>query len=316
MFEQIAGILHVDWVVLQRATTTWLNGGNPYAALGGPHDPHPFAGAFAYPPFALTWLCLFTPLGKAGFWVWSALELCGWWLLVRRTRPGQIALLMWSPVIVHLLLGQSTLAVVLALWAAYEIPAEKRINWARGALLAFALTKPQTALLPLLWLLYNERRGEHRSTLWAGLLGTFALLCLPPTLRDPGIWTKWLAALSGYQSHQQFQTLWRGWGLVTLPVVLLLWSRQWRAEPDRQWQKNPWPWLLTIALFPQAAVYSSVTLLPAIRPRSGYAALGGLAVSSVLISPITALTQPLFFSGHLLAGWLMNGGFAARGRAG
>jgi hypothetical protein len=190
------------------------------------------------------------------------------------------------------------------------LPATARNNWLRGFLLAFALTKPQTALLPLAWLLWNERSAPQRFSLWGGLALGLLLLALPPTLRHPGIWRDWMGALGGYRGHQQFLPIWQGYGLFLLLPVTYLWWRQWKAQRKADWRENPWPWFLTIALFPQAAIYSAVTLLPALRPRSGYAVLGGLGLSSVLITPITAFTQPLFFAGHLLSGWIINGGTA------
>jgi flagellar biosynthesis protein FliR len=45
-----------------------------------------------------------------------------------------------------------------------------------------------------------------------------------------------------------------------------------------------------------------------LRPQQGYWTIAVLALSSILIGLGTGFTLPLILSGHLLAGWMINGG--------
>ncbi len=181
MFEEIQKLFQIDWRIFMAGAEAWLGGRNPYATLSAEFS----AGAFAYPPTALTWLALFVPLGALGFYIWTGLELLLWWLLIRKECRAQLLLLCWSPLILHLVEGQSSLMVVLVLWAATR--AERR-GWLWGLALAWALTKPQVAIVPLLWLLWQDRASALRWRLLGGLVLGTALLALPPTLISPGIW--------------------------------------------------------------------------------------------------------------------------------
>ena len=104
---------------------------------------------------------------------------------------------------------------------------------------------------------------------------------------------------------------WQGFGLLVLLPAAWLW---WRYPPEKcdNAPGSVWPWWLTAALFPQGSIYPAVAILPVLRPRGNYWTIAGLALSSILISPVTGFTLPLFLSGHLLAGWMINGGPAAR----
>ena len=57
-----------DWQIFMAAVAQWSHGGNPYRALVQLSLP---GGAFAYPPTALTWMCLFLPFGSGSFYVWT-----------------------------------------------------------------------------------------------------------------------------------------------------------------------------------------------------------------------------------------------------
>lgn len=299
MFDQIRTIFAIDWRIFQTATSVWWQGGNPYGVLSPEFGA---AGAFAYPPTALTWLSLFLPLGGAAFWVWSLLSLVAWSLTGFRK---QAVLLVWSPVLVQFILGQSTLLVVLVIWMVYR--AERR-GWGCGLLLAFAMTKPQTALLPIAWLLWCERKAPFARQLWAGLLIGTLLLTLPPTLRDPGIWRDWLHSLGAYRHRIQQTAPWQGFGPCLLLPAAWLWHLQQKQTSANSPLQSIWPWWLTVALFPQTGLYPAVALLPVLHPRGNYWTIGGLALSSLLIAPVNGFTLPLILSGHILAGWLINGG--------
>lgn len=291
-------LLSVDWDILMTAVHQWLYGGNPYGSLshrlGTP-------GAFAYPPTALTWLSLFVPFGTAGYYFWTALQLGGWWLLIRRSLRSQIMILFWSPLIFHLLLGQTTLMVVLVVWAATK--ARQRGFW-WGVALAWAMTKPQAALLPVLWILWHERSHPHRHLLWSGVIAGSAALALPPTLMNPGIWLDWLHALGDYRARTLQMAPWQGFGLPILLAAFLLWYHRNRGNQNAA----GWQWWFSAAVMPQNALYSSVALIPLLRPKLNYWTIAGLALSSVLIGPATEITLPVILSGHILAAWFISGG--------
>jgi hypothetical protein len=298
LVERIAPIYAFDWNIFITAAGQWLAGGNPYALLS-PELGHP--GAFAYPPTALTWLSLFVPLGAAGFYVWTVAQLVGWWLIIRRKEPMQMVLLFWSPLVFHLFVGQSTLAVVLVLWAATQ--AKKRGFW-WGMALAWTLTKPQVALLPIAWLLWSDRRGDDRIQLWVGIVTGSVALALPPTLLNPGIWGLWLHSLVDYRARVLQMAPWQGFGM---PVVLLagvLWYyRNRHSQKDAGWQ-----WWLSAAIIPHTALYETIPLLPLLKPQRNYWTIAGLGLAALLIGPVTEMTLPLILSGHVFCAWLISGG--------
>lgn len=297
MFDELGKLFQIDWRIFMAGAEAWLGGHNPYGPLSADFS----AGAFAYPPTALPWLALFVPLGGLGFYVWTALELLLWWLIVRRGDRSQLLLLCWSPLILHLVEGQSTLAVVLALWAAYR--AERR-GWLWGLALAWALTKPQVAIVPLLWLLWQDRRSPLRWRLWGGILLGTALLALPPTLLRPQIWAEWLASLPAYRERILQMGAWQGPSVVLFALAAYLWHRG---------RRGGWQWWLAAGLFPQTSFYCVVALMPMLRPRRDYWLLAGLALAGVAQGPMSALVLPWILSIHLLAAWMVAGG--PRGRA-
>lgn len=298
MMNTWSQLFSVDWDILTTATHLWLLGGNPYGPLSPGVD---LPGAFAYPPTALTWLTLFEPFGTVGFFLWTALQLGGWWFLIRNHFRSQLILLCWLPLVFHLLLGQTTLAIVLVLWAATM--ATKRGFW-WGMAVAFALTKPQAALLPVLWLLWHDRRLSYHYLFWLGILSGTIALALPPTFHNPGIWIDWFQSLTDYRSRTMQMVPWQGFGLPVLFVAFLLWYHRNRGRQARA----GWQWWLSAAIFPQTALYSTVVLLPLLRPKMNYWTIVGLGIASLLIGPATEITLPIILSGHLLAAWFICGG--------
>lgn len=287
-----------DWQIFMEAVKQWSHGGNPYKALV--HISLP-GGAFAYPPTALTWMCFFLPFGSGSFYVWTIVQMGVWWLLVRRQPRSKLILLIWAPLLFNLLLGQTTMAIVLALWAATM--AERRGFW-WGTAIAWALTKPQTALLPTLWLLWQDRHLPHRHLFLAGILVGTVTLALPPTLINPGIWMSWLSSLSTRNNLLLLKAPWQGFGSLILLAATILWFRKNRGNQTTA----GWQWWFSAALFPQSSLYSSVVLLPLLNPQKNYWTLGGLALSSLLIGPATEITLPIILSGHILAAWFICGG--------
>jgi hypothetical protein len=288
----LSELFQIDWRIFMAGTQAWLAGGSPYGRLSDEFS----AGAFAYPPTALTWLALFTLLGPLGYYVWTLLQLGGWWALIKDERPSQILLLAWSPVILHLVEGQSTLPVVLLLWGALRAP-RRGLLW--GLAIAWALTKPQAALFPLLWLLWLDRASPTRYRLWAGIaLGTL-LLALPPTLRDPGIWGDWLASLPAYRERILQMAAWQGPSVALLALATYLWHRSGNGE---------WHWWATATLFPQTSYYALVALIPAMRLRLGPRVVAGLALAALLQLPPSEIILPWLLAAHALLAWLIAGG--------
>jgi hypothetical protein len=195
--------------------------------------------------------------------------------------------------VLHIVLGQSTLPVILVLWAAYR--AERR-GWLWGLAIAWALTKPQAAILPTLWLLWQDRASPLRWQLLGGIAIGTLLLALPATLRDPQIWSEWLASLATYRGRVLQMAAWQWPGTVVLVLAGYLW---WRSRI------GGWQWWLTAAIFPHTSFYDTVVLLPVLRPRQNGWTLAGLALAGILQGPMNATTLPLILAGQLLAGWMI-----------
>lgn len=144
-----------DWRMFMAALRHWHAGGDPYGPftgfLGAAHHP----GAFGYPPPALV---LASPLALLPwqltgllFVLASAVAFERW---ARRSsgRSGLPWLLLWLPLVQGLMLGQTTLLVLVGLLFAELYHREGRERSA-GLLLALAVLKPQVAILPAAWLL-------------------------------------------------------------------------------------------------------------------------------------------------------------------
>ena len=246
--NEFATLYQIDWRIFMAGAEAWLQGRNPYGALSADFS----AGAFAYPPTALPWLALFAPLGGIGFYLWTALELALWWLLIRKTYRSQLLLLCWSPLI--LVEGQSSLMVILVLWAASR--AERR-GWLWGLALAWALTKPQVAIVPLLWQLWQDRASPLRGRLWGGIVLGTLLLALPPTLMNPAIWNDWLISLTSYRGRILQMGAWQGPSVALFALAAYLWHRS---------RRGGWQWWLAAGAFPQTSYYCMVALMPALHP--------------------------------------------------
>jgi hypothetical protein len=304
MFELLRSIFQIDWDIFMAGAQSWLQGQSPYARLASPTFGNFGPGAFAYPPTALPWLALFVPLGGLGYYVWTLLELALWWWIIRKDRPSQLLLICWSPLILHIVEGQSTLMAILVAWAAARAPQR---GWLWGLALAWALTKPQAAIVPVLWILWADRNSPQRARLWGGIaLGTL-LLALPPTIMNPGIWSDWLASLTAYRARILQMGAWQGPSVVLFALAAWLWYRS---------RRGGWQWWLAAGAFPQTSFYGMVALMPALRPRPNNWTLAGLALAGVLQGPMqldladgTSLVfLPWILCGHLLAAWMIAGG--------
>jgi hypothetical protein len=236
--------------------------------------------------------------------VWTMLELVLWWLLIRKERRSQLLLLCWAPMILHLVEGQSTFMAVLVLWAAARAP---RRGWLWGIALAWSMTKPQAAIVPLIWLLWRDRQSLDRWRMWAGLAAGTVLLALPPTLIRPSIWSDWLGSLPAYRERILQMAAWQGPSVVVFALAAFLWYRS---------RQGGWQWWLAAGAFPQTSFYSMVALIPVLRPRPNYWMLAGLALAGVLQGPMSLeltggrvlLLLPWILCGHLIAAWMIAGG--------
>ena len=292
MNNSVRSVFQVDWHIFMAGVQTWLEGRSPYAQLNADFS----AGAFAYPPTALPWLALFLPLGAWWYYVWTALQLGGWWLIARRHGRSQLALLVWTPLMLNVYLGQNTLAVVLIVWAATRA---KQRGWWWGLALALAMTKPQVALVPGLWLLWHDRHAQGRWRLWSGIVVGTLVLALPPTIMKPGIWIDWLVSLGTYRDRVLQVGAWQGASVVVLLLAAYVWHHSGRGG---------WQWWVAAGLFPHVSYYSIVALLPVLQPRQHYWTLGGLALAGLCVGPVTEVTLSWLLAVHMLAAWMINGG--------
>jgi hypothetical protein len=285
-------LYQADWRMFMAGAAAWLDGRNPYGDLSREFS----AGTFAYPPTALPWLALFFFSGAAGFYLWSLLELLLWWQLIRKDLRLQAVLLLWTPMMLHFVLGQVTLAITLVIWAAAR--AERR-GFLWGLVLAWALSKPQVSLIPVGFLLFRDRSAASRWSLWTGIFVGTLLLALPAIYVRPGIWLEWLISLSSFRSRLLQLAPWQGLSAILVLLVLALWYRS---------RRGGFEWLLAGAVFPQTSFYSTVVLVPALRPSTSYWSLGGFALAAVLQGPVSKSTLPWLLSAHLLAAWMISGG--------
>jgi len=303
MFTQLQEMYARDWNVLMAAASSWLHGGNPYGALRADWAP----GAYAYPPTTLPWLALIALLGGFSFYIWTGLQFYVWWRLIRNTVPTQLLLICWAPLPINCISGQTTLAVVLLLWAAYRA-GEKGWKTKKGTSTAFwwgmALSitsmKPQVALFPVLYLLWQYRQAAQRWQLAGGIVAGLVAAALPPTLANPQIWSDWLVGVQQYRKLNTLATPWQEpLALVMVMTATYLWYRS---------RRGGWQWWLPAALLPQNAVYSMLLLMPAMRPQTNYWSIAGLAMAGVLVAPVEPLTLPFILASQLLAVWMITGG--------
>jgi hypothetical protein len=192
---------------------------------------NPYAVEFSrYPPATAFFFALFGLLPfVASFVVWSTFNVGLYLYGLRRARLGWkgLAWLLYTPFLFNLLTGQID---VIFWWAAFYLvkdsssaPDAPRKTWEawRPALAAAFLTlKPQLAAVLLPWYLVRWLRGE-RGLLWRWL-GITALIHALPLLYDPGIYGRWLAALSGVSEMKMGVSAGVfALGLLGLPTLLL-----------------------------------------------------------------------------------------------
>ncbi|NTV65668.1 MAG: DUF2029 domain-containing protein [Oscillochloris sp.] len=224
----------IDWQLVIAAVRFWLVGGDPYGPFPRLNGEMTFVGAFAYPPPVLLLgvpLALLPPV-LSGLLV-MGLAVVGFEVWARQSggrRSALIWLPLWLPLAQGLWIGQLTLISLVGL-ALAELAARQRKDRLAGMLLALAILKPQTVLLPVAWLLVVALR-ERRWALLASFAALSAALWLAPLLvAGPQIYTQWLVGLDGYdQFLPNRPLLFPPFGPLLGGLALLLWRRHGRSD--------------------------------------------------------------------------------------
>ncbi|NTW97424.1 MAG: DUF2029 domain-containing protein [Oscillochloris sp.] len=224
----------IDWQLVVAAVRFWLAGGDPYGPFPRLNGQITFVGAFAYPP---PLLLLGVPLALLPYWLSGALmtllAVVGFEVSARRSGAGRSALIwlvLWLPLAQGLWIGQLTLISLVGLVLA-ELAYRRGQDRLAGLLLALAILKPQTAILPAAWLLVVALRGRR----W-GLLASFAALSAalwlgPILVSGPQIYAQWLVGLDGYdQFLPNRPLLFPPLGPLLGAMALLLWQRHGRGD--------------------------------------------------------------------------------------
>ncbi|PDW00144.1 glycosyltransferase 87 family protein [Candidatus Chloroploca asiatica] len=260
--------LFVDWRLLVGATQYWLAGGDPYGAYILPDGLTFEPGWFAYPPPVLLILIPLTVfpwfitgllvqiLAVVGFEYWS------------RQTTGQMTLVwmvLWLPLLQGVVLGQTTLLVVVVLLLA-EFARRQGLLVAAGLLLALAILKPQAVALPVLWLLSLALIRGQWSLLVAFFLSSLLLWGTTLLLAGPEIYLWWLRGLQAYRSILPNRPLLfppAGWLLGGM--ACFLWYRYGRGDPFGL------ALLVNTLIYPLSVVYVALALAPVVmrwRPQT------------------------------------------------
>jgi hypothetical protein len=234
---------------------------------------------WVYPaPFYTTFCLPYHYAGSLLLWVWMLLPFALTLWLAR----GRAAVLVYPPLFVLLLLGQSTwLILPLYMLAAHQNDDRSVPLW-YGLVFGLGVFKPHIAVLPALWLLYRWRYQWR--VLLVGVL-TAMLLVLPSFLIRPGWLLEWLPKGRGF-APQSLATIasipvklggwtWLDdigpgvqalvWGFCLLVGVLVFFLLRWRRG-----QLALYDWVLLFAFVnPVMNDYDLIVLLPFIanRPR-------------------------------------------------
>ncbi|NCC32907.1 MAG: DUF2029 domain-containing protein [Chloroflexia bacterium] len=253
--------LFVDWRLLVGAAQHWLAGGDPYGAYMLPDGLTFEPGWFAYPPPVLLLLIplTFFPWFVTGLVV-QGLAIIGFEFWSRQTtgRITLVWLFLWLPLAQGLVLGQTTLLVVVMLLLA-EFARRQGHLVAAGILLALAILKPQTVALPVLWLLSASLMMRQRSLLVAFFLTSLGLWGTMLILAGPEIYLWWLQGLQAYRSILPNRPLLfppAGWLLGGL--ALFLWYRYGRGDSFGL------ALLVNTLIYPLSVVYVALALAPVV----------------------------------------------------
>jgi hypothetical protein len=226
-------IFFTDWQLVIEAVRVWMAGGNPYAAFRHPDGHMLFVGAFAYPPATLL---LGAPLALLPAWLSgllvALLSVVGFEVVARQGggRSALIWLPLWLPLAQGLWIGQLTLISVVGL-ALAERAYRRQQDGVAGLLIALAILKPQTVLLPAAWMLLTALR-ERRWVVLASFASLSAALWGGALLvSGPQIYGQWLLGLEGYdQFLPNRPLLFPPFGPLLGVMALLLWHRHGRGD--------------------------------------------------------------------------------------
>ncbi len=296
-----------DWQIVIGAVRYWLAGGDPYGSFpssrGTPYHP----GAFAYPPPALL---LGAPLALLPWWLSGILimllSIIGFEYWGRRSS-GTICvpwLMLWVPLAQGLWIGQVTLLSLVGL-ALADMAYNQRQDRRAGVLLALALIKPQTVILPIAYMLIQALRARR----WP-MLVSFAVVSAffwggAVLISGFEIYAQWIEGLRQYGPNLPNRPLiFPPFGPILAVLAALLWWRYGR--------RDPWGGLLLLntLLFPLSVVYVAVGIAFVVirwRPDGPrYPLVLSWCIPLVLIiqrtpDGIASLTQAIIATG-LLAG--------------
>ncbi len=258
---------------------------------------------------------------------WLILFLVAW---MREKEPAPRAvwvvlpvyLLLFLPLLTHLILGQFSLLTVFLLLVAARLVRQRHYTWA-GLAVVLTLTKPQLVVLALpgLWLAVLRRggaRGALRFTA-AAVLGT-AVTTIPLWIAYPGWLPDLVQVVLGNPSwfqptlYTNLELLWGqiGW-FAPIPLSLGLFALNlwlwWKYPPE---EVMPWSLALTTVASPYVWTWDFVLLVPLIlrslfrqRSWSARAIWGiGLAVCCGLMSWIRLVVLSLEDQRHHLYVWV------------
>lgn len=233
-----------------------------------------------------------------------------------------VLLILFPPLLSHLILGQFSLLIVLLLLLAARLLEQHRFIWA-GLAVVLVLTKPQLGVLALpgLWVASFRLGGKRTGWAFAGAasLGT-AVSTIPLWIASPYWVADLLQALRGnpfwYQPtlFTNLQLLWgrAGWilpGLLAVGVLLLNLWLWWRYPPE---EVIPWSMALTTIASPYIWTWDFVLFLPLVlrslfRQRTWQARaiwIGGLLLCSGLASWIRLAFLAVDDQRHHVYAWI------------
>jgi hypothetical protein len=244
-----------DWQIVIGAVKYWLAGGDPYGAFPSNRGIQYHPGAFAYPPPALL---LGAPLALLPWWLSGflimLLSIIGFEYWGRRSSGNSclLWLVLWLPFAQGLWIGQVTLLSLVGLALADRAYSQRQHRRA-GILLALALIKPQTVILPIAYMLIQALRARR----WPVLV-SFALVSAffwggVVLFSGLDIYSQWIEGLRQYGPYLPNRPLiFPPFGPILAMLAGFLWWRYGR--------RDPWGTLLLLntLLFPLSVVYVAV----------------------------------------------------------
>ncbi len=244
-----------DWQIVIGAIQYWLGGGDPYGPFPSYYSFIRPAGAFAYPPATLM---LGAPIALLPWQLTGILMLLlsiiGFEYWARRTgrRTALPWLVVWLPLCQGLWIGQLTLLSLVGL-ALAELTYTDEHDWHVGVLLALAIVKPQTVVLPVAYMLFTAVRARRWSVLLSFALLSAVLWGGVILASGPAIYAQWREGLSHYGPNLANRPLlFPPFGPLLALLAGVLW---WRYGRQDVWGLLL---LLNTLIFPLSVVYVAV----------------------------------------------------------